>query len=79
MRTAIATEAARAASLSTATPATMGLLSRVADALAIRRQRRALLALDDRMLADVGLSRADAYREAHRPFLDMPSLTMDLR
>jgi uncharacterized protein YjiS (DUF1127 family) len=32
------------------------------------RQRRALLRLDDRMLKDIGISRADAEREASRPF-----------
>jgi uncharacterized protein YjiS (DUF1127 family) len=50
----------------------VSLVSRVAKALAVRRERRALLALDDRMLADVGLSRTDAYREAHRPLFDLP-------
>jgi uncharacterized protein YjiS (DUF1127 family) len=38
----------------------------------VRRQRRALMALDDRMLADIGLSRSQAYREASRPFGDLP-------
>ncbi len=32
------------------------------------RQRRALRRLDDRMLGDIGLSRADIEREAGRPF-----------
>jgi uncharacterized protein YjiS (DUF1127 family) len=32
------------------------------------RQRRALAALDDRLLRDVGLSRADVEREYNRPF-----------
>lgn len=36
------------------------------------RQRRALLALSDHMLADLGLTRADAYREGARPFWDVP-------
>lgn len=36
----------------------------------LRRQRRELLRLDDRMLSDLGISRADAWREAHRPFWD---------
>jgi uncharacterized protein YjiS (DUF1127 family) len=34
----------------------------------LARQRRALLALDDRMLKDIGITRADAEREASRPF-----------
>jgi uncharacterized protein YjiS (DUF1127 family) len=54
-------------------------ISRVAKALAIRRERRALLALDDRMLADVGLSRTDAYREAHRPLFDLPRTDISVR
>jgi uncharacterized protein YjiS (DUF1127 family) len=32
------------------------------------RQRRCLAALDERMLKDCGLSRADARQEASRPF-----------
>ena len=33
-----------------------------------KRQRRALLELSDALLKDVGLSRADAWREAGKPF-----------
>jgi uncharacterized protein YjiS (DUF1127 family) len=32
------------------------------------RQRQALMALDDRLLKDIGVSRADAEREANKPF-----------
>ena len=32
------------------------------------RERRALAALDDRMLRDIGISRADAERETSKPF-----------
>ncbi len=32
------------------------------------RQRRRLLQLDDRMLKDIGVSRADAVHEASKPF-----------
>ena len=37
-------------------------------ALASRKQRLHLEELDDHMLADIGLSRAEALREAHRGF-----------
>lgn len=37
----------------------------------IARQRRLLARLDDRALADIGLSRREALAEAHRPFWDM--------
>jgi len=33
-----------------------------------RRQRRGLLELNDHMLKDIGLSRADAVGEASKPF-----------
>ena len=33
-----------------------------------RRQRQALLDLDDRLLADIGITREAAVREASRPF-----------
>ncbi|MGE3294911.1 MAG: DUF1127 domain-containing protein [Geminicoccaceae bacterium] len=33
-----------------------------------RSQRRALLALDEVRLHDIGLSRADAWAEGHKPF-----------
>jgi uncharacterized protein YjiS (DUF1127 family) len=36
----------------------------------LAQQRRRLLALDDRMLKDIGLTRADACREGARPFWD---------
>ncbi len=32
------------------------------------RQRYALQALDDRLLKDIGLSRADVHRESAKPF-----------
>jgi uncharacterized protein YjiS (DUF1127 family) len=34
----------------------------------LARERRALLALSDHMLKDIGISRAEAEREARRPF-----------
>jgi uncharacterized protein YjiS (DUF1127 family) len=36
----------------------------------VARQRRSLLELDDRLLKDIGITRADALREASRPFWD---------
>jgi uncharacterized protein YjiS (DUF1127 family) len=39
----------------------------------IRRERRQLLELSDHMLSDLGLTRAEAAREAARPFWDAPS------
>jgi uncharacterized protein YjiS (DUF1127 family) len=38
------------------------------EVLAHRGQRRALAALDERRLADIGVSPADAAREARKPF-----------
>jgi uncharacterized protein YjiS (DUF1127 family) len=33
-----------------------------------RRQRKALLELDDRMLADIGITKSQAIQEAEKPF-----------
>lgn len=38
------------------------------DSYAVYRQRRDLLALDDAMLKDIGISRADALQEGNKPF-----------
>lgn len=40
--------------------------------LGLWRQRRALAALEDHQLADIGLSRAQAEDEANRPIWDVP-------
>jgi uncharacterized protein YjiS (DUF1127 family) len=42
-------------------------------ALQVRRERRALLALDDAALKDVGFNRLDAHAEAQRSFWDVPA------
>jgi len=44
------------------------MLARAKRFAELRRQRLALLELDDRLLADIGISRADARAEGHRPF-----------
>jgi uncharacterized protein YjiS (DUF1127 family) len=44
----------------------------------VARQRRALLASSDDMLKDIGISRAEAEREARRPFWsEIPARTGD--
>jgi uncharacterized protein YjiS (DUF1127 family) len=48
------------------------LIERGSLAYRIWRERRALLGLSDAMLKDIGLSRADIYREATRSFWDLP-------
>jgi uncharacterized protein YjiS (DUF1127 family) len=45
---------------------------RLFEAFDVWRQRQALLALNDRMLMDIGISRADAFREATRHLWDLP-------
>lgn len=41
-------------------------------ALDVWRQRQHLKALDDQALSDIGVSRAQAQREATRPIWDVP-------
>lgn len=48
------------------------LLARLAAALSLWHQRRALARLDDVRLADLGLTRAQAQAESARPFWDAP-------
>ncbi|AVO39351.1 DUF1127 domain-containing protein [Pukyongiella litopenaei] len=52
-----------------ATPQAGGFLRR---SLALWHQRRALARLDDDALRDIGISRAEARREARRPAWDVP-------
>jgi uncharacterized protein YjiS (DUF1127 family) len=47
------------------------LIGTIEVALQVRRERRILLAMDDRMLKDLGLN-GIAYAEANRPFWDVP-------
>jgi len=48
------------------------LWARLRQAQAITRQRRALRDLDDAILRDIGLTRAQALQEGSRPFWDAP-------
>jgi uncharacterized protein YjiS (DUF1127 family) len=47
-----------------------GLWARIQEALDVRRTRRLLAAMDDRMLSDIGVSRTDAGQEAQRVLWD---------
>lgn len=48
------------------------LIARLFAARSLARQRAALAALDDALLDDLGLTRADAVREAQRSVWDAP-------
>jgi uncharacterized protein YjiS (DUF1127 family) len=50
----------------------MRILSRLSLAHSVYRERQALLSLDERGLRDIGVSRADAVREASRALWDIP-------
>lgn len=50
-----------------------GWLATIRAALALRAQRNSLKKLDDRALADMGISRAAAQREARRALWDVPT------
>jgi len=51
----------------------VGLLATMSNLVAIRRQRRQLRDLDDAMLADLGLTRAQAEAESRRAAWDVPA------
>lgn len=58
-------------STSTRSHATTGPRLPILTWVRIARQRRILATLDDRALADMGLTRQEALAEARRPFWDM--------
>jgi len=49
------------------------LLARISTAIAVRRQRAELARLPETLLADLGLTRAEALAEAQRPLWDVPA------
>ena len=51
-------------------PAFRRFWSVILRAIGLRRSRRQLSALDDHMLADIGVTRRDAMAEAQRPVWD---------
>jgi uncharacterized protein YjiS (DUF1127 family) len=53
--------------------ARVSALTRLAAFLAVARQRAALRRLDDAALSDIGISRAEAAREAARAPWDVPA------
>lgn len=57
----------------TARPASRDIWSRAVALVTLYRSRRALRNLDAHLLADIGLSRAEALSEASRPVWDAPS------
>ena len=59
--------AQRADRLTWPRPSMRGILDRLVAYDALYRQRRALESLDDRMLRDIGVTRADVEAEAKRP------------
>lgn len=49
------------------------MLARIAAWMRLYSERRVLAELDDRLLSDIGVDRADAAAEAKRPFWDQPA------
>ncbi len=54
-------------------PALRSPLALIGEIFAVWQQRRVLARLDDTRLCDLGISRADAQREATRPVWDVPT------
>ena len=71
LKASVFTTNAHTSSDSDASP--RGIVARVRFAMRVRRERNALLSLDDAILKDSGLSRGDVHRESSRRLLDLPS------
>ena len=48
------------------------IVRQLPQAYRIHNERQALMSLSEHTLKDIGLSRADAYREANRPWWQLP-------
>ena len=57
----------------------LSLRARLAGAISLARQRRALARLDPALLADIGLTRDEALAEASRPVWDAPEYWGNIR
>ena len=55
------------------TPRAVSFIAATFSMLALGRSRTALSQLEDRALADIGLTQAQARREASRPIWDVPA------
>ena len=53
-------------------PRPLNMIARLHNAIGTARQRRQLRQLDVHLLCDIGVSRAEAMREANRPIWDAP-------
>ena len=49
------------------------LPARLSSLMSLRRQRAQLAKLDEKALADVGLTHGEALSESNRPFWDVPA------
>jgi uncharacterized protein YjiS (DUF1127 family) len=54
-------------------PKPQSIWTKLTAAFAVARQRRQLRELDDHMLADIGVTRREAYAEGHKPAWDVPN------
>jgi len=68
----IACTCAEAPSRSSLTARARALVRKIAVALTVRAERRALMSLDQATMKDMGFSNSQAYREYGRSFWDVP-------